>query len=323
MYLIYGYVVCYYNITQKRVFAKKAAFRIIASIFSTMTTNSTFREIVAGANAGIVGTVLGYPLDAIKTNMQTSQNPMRQVVRDIYSRDSFAGFYRGVAAPLLALTMLNTLNFSSYAYFRSVLKTEALEDSKKRFEWRFTLAGACAGPLAAFISTPFEMIKTQQQLGKLQSTGHRGSIQTLLHINKSHGPSGLFVAHSVNTTREIVFLLTYFTVYEHVKQAISNALSSNVAIPMAGGIAGATGWLVSFPLDNIKSNIQGNALQPNGAIIKKPSLQIFKEIMQKKGLKGLYAGVAPSIMRAFIVSASRFTAYELTVQTMDSVYVQE
>eukprot|EP01031_Cornospumella_fuschlensis_P045025 gene45025-55078_t len=285
--------------------------------------NSTLREIIAGANAGIIGTVLGYPLDAIKTNMQTSQKPMGQVIRDIYSRDSVAGFYRGIGAPLLALTMLNTLNFSSYAYFRSMMKTASLEESGKSFEWRFTLAGACAGPLAAFISTPFEMIKTQQQLGKSQSTGQKGSLQTLLHTVKTYGAPGLFVAHCVNTTREIVFLSTYFTVYEHIKYAVSSSLSSSIAVPMAGGVAGATGWFVSFPLDNIKSNIQGNALQPNGVIIKRPSVQVLKEILQKKGLRGVYAGVAPSIMRAFLVSASRFTAYEFTVQTMDSMYVQE
>ena len=34
-------------------------------------------------------------------------------------------------------------------------------------------------------------------------------------------------------------------------------LVSKVSIPIAGGISGAVGWFISFPLDCVKSNIQG------------------------------------------------------------------
>ena len=45
--------------------------------------------------------------------------------------------------------------------------------------------------------------------------------------------------------------------------------------------------------------------------------KIAYEIFQSRGLFGLYAGVTPSVMRAFIVSSSRFAAYEGTIALID------
>lgn len=47
---------------------------------------------------------------------------------------------------------------------------------------------------------------------------------------------------------------------------------------------------------------------------KRKSLDVLKDLLRTKGWKGLYSGVTPSIMRAFIVSGSRFSAYEVAVK---------
>jgi solute carrier family 25 carnitine/acylcarnitine transporter 20/29 len=43
-------------------------------------------------------------------------------------------------------------------------------------------------------------------------------------------------------------------------------------------------------------------------------MDVLKDLLRTKGWKGLYSGVTPSIMRAFIVSGSRFSAYEVAVK---------
>ena len=42
-------------------------------------------------------------------------------------------------------------------------------------------------------------------------------------------------------------------------------------------------------------------------------IHLHGEILKSRGIRGLYSGVVPSIMRAFIVSSSRFSAYEATL----------
>jgi len=138
-----------------------------------------------------------------------------------------------------------------------------------------------------------------------------------MNLVRMHGPRVLYYGYFVNTVREIVFLSTYFTVYENVKSVLIRLTTvPSVAIPVAGGLSGAAGWLVSFPLEAIKVKIQGMKYatpsdRPPSAVA------VAREVLASKGLRGLYTGVTPSIARAFLVSASRFSAYELTLSLLE------
>lgn len=286
------------------------------------------RETLAGASAGVVGTVLGYPLDVVKTRQQVSGSSLVHAFRSVYDEAGLMGYYRGMISPLVSLTVLNTLNFSTYALNKSALGIDDINVYKTGFEWRVGVAGAAVGPFSSLISTPFELIKTQMQLMSLNALSvadkstpnYNNSMQAAIYISREHGIAALYRAFAVNTLREMVFLSTYFTVYEHLKSLQlnrANAYHQSVAVPLAGGIAGAVGWLVSFPLDCIKSNIQGTPMikdTTTGKLLPaKSGVQVLRHLLATKGVLGLYSGVIPSILRAFIVSSSRFSAYETTM----------
>ncbi len=190
-----------------------------------MVATTYSEEAVAGSAAGVVGTLIGYPLDSLKTRMQAGQTGtkagMLSLGRKIVKEEGVLGFYRGVASPLAALTILNTLNFSTYANFRKLYNVDDRKLSAEgglQYEWRVSAAAGSVGPLASMISTPFELVKTQMVINnkavKIASMSNRpSSIRTALEIVSIHGARSLYIAHGVNTTREIVFLSTYFTVY--------------------------------------------------------------------------------------------------------------
>ena len=283
-------------------------------------------EAVAGCAAGVVGTLIGYPLDSIKTRMQAgagvqgTSRGMLSMGRHILHAEGASGFYRGVASPLAALTILNTMNFSSYAFFRGLYGVDDTVIARGGLECRVGLAGASGGALASIISTPFELVKTQMVIvnnnkAGVGMTARPSSVKAALKLVREHGFRSLYVAHAVNTLREVVFLGTYFMVYEHCKNGLASYLASSWdigskgSVPVAGGIAGAVGWFVSFPLDCIKSNIQALPFVKGGP--PPPSArEVGRNLLRQKGLGGLYTGVLPSIARAFLVSASRFSVYE-------------
>lgn len=151
----------------------------------------------------------------------------------------------------------------------------------------------------------------------------KGSFDCLRTITESHGLRSIYTGHLVNTTREGVFLGTYFYVYEGFRQMLyftHKTLISNSAgvkpseshhkwaIPLSGGLAGSIAWFVSFPLDCIRAGVQGQSFSDGKP--RKGSLEVMKELMKTRGIRGLYSGVTPSIVRAFLVSGSRFSAYE-------------
>lgn len=273
-------------------------------------------ELIAGFSAGVVGTVLGYPLDAIKTRMQTTASETRKgffgTLRHALKTEGPLALYRGIAAPLLSLTILNTLNFSIYSLFKRALSVPKALDLGT-FDVRVAIAGAAVGPLSACISTPFELLKTRMQVQKSlpPHMQYRNTIHAAYRIVRTDGFRGLYLGHGVNVSREIVFLATYFSIYEHGKSLISSLLPSSLAVPLAGGISGGIGWFVSFPLDCVKSHIQSNLSGGTAAPLR--FFPVFVQIIRSKGIFGLFSGVVPSVLRAFIVSSSRFSAYEGTL----------
>lgn len=127
-------------------------------------------------------------------------------------------------------------------------------------------------------------------------------------------------------------------------------LPAAAAVPLAGGGAGCAAWLLSYPLDCAKSNLQGRRLVAHtisaphpanistsrvlrggsraaaasvgaAAVPPAPPLgaaaaaapsawAVARHLVAARGWRGLYAGLAPSLARAFVVSSSRFSAYE-------------
>ena len=156
--------------------------------------------------------------------------------------------------------MLNTLNFSAYANLKErfgVPKDKIISSLSDTV--RVAFAAACVGPLASSISTPFELVKTQMQMNlktvsstdstRSSGTPSRSSLIHAVRLVRSHGVGILYRGHGVNTAREMVFLSTYFTVYENTKALFMKAITiPAIAVPFAGGFSGAAGWLVSFPL---------------------------------------------------------------------------
>ena len=142
-------------------------------------------------------------------------------------------------------------------------------------------------------------------------TGPRSCAAYLL---RAGGVPALYVGGAVNALRESVFLGTYFAAYEASRRALQGgvALAPSAAIPLAGAGAGATAWAASMPLDTVKTGVQS-------ALVGEPPRRgaaVAAELWRGRGLSGLYAGVLPSVLRAGLVSSSRFAAYEATLAAL-------
>lgn len=265
-------------------------------------------EAAGGLAAGIVGTVIGFPLDLIKTRMQTgTPGSILQVGTKILHREGFFALYKGVVPPLLSLSILNTLSFTSYAYFRGVY------GGQDGWDPRNGLAGLTGAPLFGVISTVENMVKTQMQLDNTKPQRRfSNSWDCVVAMTREHGFGVLYTGHVVNTIREGAFVSCYFFVYEGYRELLVRTTNDpKMAIPVAGGLAGATSWAFSFPLDCVRAGVQGRDLSALRATNKgKGAIEVFNELMKTKGIRGLYSGVGPSIARAFLVSSSRFSAYE-------------
>ena len=188
----------------------------------------------------------------------------------------------------------------------------------------FFAAGGMTALVLTPITTPAELVKVRAQLSGVGKKTRVSSLAVARNVISSHGLPALYTGYTVNGIREIVFVSLYFGWYESAKQIIHAHLGQDskwarAAIPLAGGSAGALAWSLSFPLDVIKSDIQSQkSLSPR--ITYSAMWDLARSRFATSGLAGFYSGASASILRAFFVSGTRFSAYELAVSLYHRVF---
>lgn len=74
-----------------------------------------YRTEVCAGSSSVLSTVTAFPLDSVKTRMQTyPYNGFLHCVSSTYKAEGLHGFFRGVTAPLASVTLVRTISFSIY-----------------------------------------------------------------------------------------------------------------------------------------------------------------------------------------------------------------
>lgn len=122
--------------------------------------------------------------------------------------------------------------------------------------------------------------------------------------------------------RESLGNAVFFSVYEYVKYHMhyqleasssnnSNLVDMGIGI-VTGGLGGLAFWSAVLPLDVAKTIIQTT---PDRSSSRNPFL-ILNSIYWRAGLKGCYAGLGPTIMRAFPANAAAIVTWELAMKML-------
>ncbi|KAL7803766.1 mitochondrial carrier domain-containing protein [Trichoderma aethiopicum] len=207
----------------------------------------------AGYLSGIIGIIVGNPLDIEKVRRQTRSH----VAEKLYSQSSVA-FMKGTAAPIFGYGALNALLFFSYNRSEAVLKGWASTPTPGWVTWT---AGAVSGLAVWVVSAPTELIKCRAQM----STPAMSSWAICKQILRREGVRGLYHGGVVTALRDSIGYGFYFWTYELAHRHWPAAREHDDAAPgrrdtskvlLCGGIAGIATWASVFPLDVIKSRLQ-------------------------------------------------------------------
>jgi Mitochondrial carrier protein len=72
------------------------------------------RTSVSAASASLVSTLIGFPLDSIKSRLQVRRySGVLDCFRKTFAEEGARGFFRGVWMPLLTITLVRTTSFTS------------------------------------------------------------------------------------------------------------------------------------------------------------------------------------------------------------------
>ncbi|CAE7608669.1 mcfL [Symbiodinium sp. CCMP2456] len=232
-------------------------------------------ELLWAAAGGIVygatATLLGQPLDTIKTKMQTDRLTGRasgrpgtlQVARQIlqtapgelaHSRPvrKVAGFYRGSLPVLCGSVIFRSVPFTVYSGVYASLEPASFFGTLDPFlgvERRIWLSGAVAGLGRAVVENPFEVLKTQKQVRGLD-------YQQILKARC------LWQGLAATCSRNVVLVTLFFVLSDRLNRSreLVNFLDFRQHPFLRGCIVTSCCWLAAWPLDVIKSQLQSEVL---------------------------------------------------------------
>lgn len=228
-------------------------------------------SLIAGAFAGLVVDLSLYPIDTIKTRIQSKEG--------FWASGGLRNIYKGLSAVAIGSIPGGAAFFFFYdttksTLFRSFdLQPQTTEQGGSAAVVMAQSVAASVGECAACcVRVPTEMVKQQLQAGRHHSPitaircitnnvntdklANPGAAPT--HINFS-GISHLFRGMPIMLLREIPFSVIQMSLYEGLKRWIArnDATASHfyALLPLCGGVAGGTAAFLTTPLDVVKTRI--------------------------------------------------------------------
>lgn len=265
--------------------------------------NLYWTSLIAGGVAGLVVDVALFPIDTVKTRLQSE--------RGFWRSGGFRGIYKGLGIAATGSTPSAALFFVTYESIKSFLITS--KSNQSPFVHMF--AASCGEIMACLVRVPVEIVKQRKQamLVKKGTT----SFQILYQAFKGEGiRKGIYRGFGITIMREVPFSFIQFPLWEYLKTQWepTTGLSLNPAfVALCGAISGGIAAGLTTPLDVLKTRIMLAESAQKVSIFR-----IFKNIYRDNGIKGLFAGFVPRVMWITIGGAVFFGFYDLTTNVLQN-----
>ena len=283
-------------------------------------TPNALQDILAGTIGGILQVLTGHPLDTCKVRLQTQvtvagmtpkYTGVFSTLNGIYKQEGIAGWYAGVASPLIGVAAMNAAMFASYGRSKALLGGE---QRKLKLNEIF-LAGMMTGFAIAFVEGPFDHLKCKLQAQVPgQKDAYKGVLDAGWRIGKEFGIKGIYQGLGATILRNVPANGFYFLGYEGIRQLLT-AKEQSPSMPtnfVAGGMAGVAYWSAIYPLELVKSRIQSDAsllsLRKYSGIV-----DCFSKTLKMEGVSGFYKGFGAALLRSFPANSFCFLGYELAI----------
>ncbi|XP_074861936.1 mitochondrial S-adenosylmethionine carrier protein isoform X2 [Carettochelys insculpta] len=199
-------------------------------------------SLTAGGIAGVCVDLILFPLDTIKTRLQSPQG--------FKKAGGFRGIYAGVPSAAVGSFPNAAAFFVTYEYVKCMLHAASTPYLNPVTHM---VAASFGEVVACLIRVPSEVVKQRAQVSPSSST-----FKVLSNTLYQEGIQGLYRGYKSTVLREIPFSLVQFPLWESLKDLWSwkqghvvDSWQSATCGAFAGGFAGA----VTTPLDVAKTRI--------------------------------------------------------------------
>ncbi|KAH8106855.1 hypothetical protein BXZ70DRAFT_1074595 [Cristinia sonorae] len=308
------------------------------------------KAVVCAISASYISTFAGYPLDSIKSRLQTTKTPISipRLAALVYREEGVRGFYRGLWIPLMTISFVRAASFTIYTRTKEYFRDHNILARKRIFDVAASggIGGALSGSLISFGSAPFELVKVRRQLeySIAASKGIRlikppGTAEAIRDIFRSNGLLGLYTGFRLHFVRDTLGTALYFFEYDGLRHIMGRLpsgeqgespywlpLHSSLVPFFCGSVAGVTSWALIYPLDVVKTKVQQRALageryrpilETLHRLIRGPDPNAPKPFLL--GMARIYRGLGVSALRSVTTHGLLWTFFDLTSAYIDGL----
>ncbi|XP_038596404.1 calcium-binding mitochondrial carrier protein SCaMC-3 [Tachyglossus aculeatus] len=272
-----------------------------------------WKQLVAGAVAGAVSRTGTAPLDRLKVFMQVHASKTNQLnvlggLRNMIREGGICSLWRGNGINVLKIAPESAIKFMAYEQIKRAIRGQ---QETLRVQERF-VAGSLAGATAQTIIYPMEVLKTRLTLRRTgQYSGLRDCARQIL---QREGPQAFYKGYLPNVLGIIPYAGIDLAVYETLKNRWLQQYSQNSADPgilvllACGTISSTCGQIASYPLALVRTRMQAQASIEGAPQL--TMLGLFRHILSREGIWGLYRGIAPNFMKVIPAVSISYVVYE-------------
>ncbi|KAF9267676.1 S-adenosylmethionine transporter [Marasmius fiardii PR-910] len=268
------------------------------------------QSLVSGGAAGTAVDLLFFPIDTIKTRLQSAEGFARA--------RGFKGIYKGVGSVVVGSAPGAAAFFTTYDFLKQNLPTIVSTNPNLNAPLRHMIAASIGEVAACLVRVPTEVIKTRAQTARFGTLNH-SSLSTFRMTIANEGFSGLYRGFGITVMREIPFTSVQFPLYEFLKSRLGDHFNRPTNQPrlyaheaaICGSIAGGFAAALTTPLDVLKTRVMLDIRTSGQA-----RLSLYRRltgIYQTEGLRALFSGVIPRTMWISAGGAVFLGAYEWVV----------
>lgn len=315
-------------------------------------TSSGLGVFVAGGCAGVVSRSVTAPLNLIKMRLQTHSDRsygMRQCCREVMSEGGIRAFWRGNLANVLKVAPESAVRFGVYEQLKNrVMCSSGGESRTSMTPTEKFVCGSIAGGVGQGMVYPLDVAKTRMAVA--ESSVYTGVGHCLAKTVAADGLRGLYrgLGPALASIMPVAGVdLTVFNTlkeryiaWEQENQPLQSPERSHgrstqptqLPIPVSLGIgatAALAGGLLGYPLTVVRTRLITQHMA-SGDCGRPPTLGQFRytgavdalvQIWQREGVRGLYRGQVPSLMKSLPAVSIGYCTFEATRSLLDSFQI--
>jgi len=296
---------------------------------------TTWDHSFAGGLSGSLGRAVLQPLDVAKIRLQLQVESssgrkyagLLNLMLTLPKEEGFKSLWKGhVPAQLLSVTYglscFLAFETSSRIIYESGNKWSHSNKLKPVAHFISGSIGGCAGTLISF---PFDVIRTRVVAQPESNKIYKSTLHAARNLYTEGGIRAFYkgltptiAAIAPHTGLQFGFYSFFNQVLERLVTSHDETLGHEVMTILGsiscGGLAGMCAKISVYPMDVVKKRLQisgwtgrkglGETITYNGAI------HCIKDIAAREGMRGLYKGLSPALVKAAASSSLNFWLYE-------------